>query len=134
AALGPGLEEARTLASPRALDGVARRLVDREHVAAVHASPRNPVAHSLVGQRSRRGLRRERCRDRPLVVIAEENERRAHDGREVRALVKRALGGRAVAEVADRASALAAKLLAPGEPGRVRYVSRDRDADRGDVP
>src|SRR3712207_8187241 len=48
--------------------------------------------------------------DRPLVVVAEEDERRAHHAREVRALVERALRRRAVAEVGDRARALAAEL------------------------
>ena len=52
---------------------------------------------------------------------------------EVGALVEGALGRRAVAEVDDRARALAFQLLPPGEAGRVRDVGPDRDADRRDV-
>src|SRR5207253_7955259 len=66
-------------------------------------------------------------RDRPLVVVAEEDERRAHHRREVRALVERALRGGAVAEVHDRDRALSLQLLSPGESGGVRDVRRDRD-------
>ena len=81
-----------------ARDRLARRLVDGEHVAAVDARARNPVAGRLVDERLGLRLRRERRRDRPLVVVAEEDERRAHHGGEVRALVEGALGGGAVAE------------------------------------
>ena len=93
----------RPVAGARARDGLARRLVDGEHVAAVDAHARHPVADRLVGERLGARLRGERRRDRPLVVVAEEDERRLHHGGEVRALVERALGGRAVAEVRDRA-------------------------------
>ena len=51
--------------------------------------PRGPPAARLL---------RERRRDRPLVVVAEQDERRPHDRREVDPLVERAFGGRAVAE------------------------------------
>ena len=68
-----------------------------------------------------------------MIVVAEEDERRAHDGGEVGALVERAFGRGAIAEVGDRAGVLAAQALAPGEPRRVRDVGRDRDADRRDV-
>ena len=88
----------RPLAARAARDGLARRLVDGEHVAAVDARARNPVAGGLVDERLGPRLRGERRRDRPLVVVAEEDERRAHHGREVGALVERALGGGAVAE------------------------------------
>src|SRR5207245_2143100 len=75
-----GLDEGRTASGTRALDGLARRLVDREHVTAVDANTRHPVADSLVGERLRARLRGQRRRDRPLVVVAEEDERRLRDG------------------------------------------------------
>ena len=78
-------------------------------------------------------LRRQRRRDRPLVVVAEEDQRRLHHRGEVRAFVERALARRAVAEVDDRDRLLALQLLPPREPGGVRHVRRDRDADRRDV-
>ncbi len=77
-------------------------------------------------------LRLERRRDRPLVVVAEEDQRRLHHGREVRAFVEGAFAGRAVPEVRDRGGRRALELLAPGEAGGVRDVRRDRHADRGD--
>ena len=83
---------------------LARRLVARRARRAPSTrSAGHPVAGRLVGERLGRGLRLDRRRDRPAVVVAEEDQRRAHHGREVRALVERALGGRAVAEVGDRA-------------------------------
>ena len=117
----------------RALDRLARRLVDREHVAAVDAHARHPVADGLVGERLGARLRLERRRDRPLVVVAEEDQRRLHHRREVGALVEGALARRAVAEVRDRDGRVALQLLAPREAGRVRDVRRDRHADRRDA-
>ena len=133
-AVGDRLDERRPVAGARARDRLARRLVDREHVAAV-----DPRARA---SRSRPPCRRAS----PPRVCAESGVEIAHwlllqkrtsgariTAGEVRALVERALGGGAVAEVRDRTRRLAAQLLAPGEPGRVRDVGRDRDADRGDV-
>ena len=107
----------RPLAGAGARDRVARRLVDGEHVAAVDARPRDPVAGRLVDERLGARLRRERRRDRPLVVVAEEDERRAHHGGEVGALVERALGGGAVAEEGQRAGA---SRRAAASPTRAR--------------
>ena len=119
-------------AGARPLDRLARRLVDREHVAAVDAHARHSVADGLVDERLGVRLRLERRRDRPLVVVAEEDQRRLHHGREVGAFVEGALARRAVAEVRDRDSRVALELLAPREAGGVRDVRRDRHADRGD--
>src|SRR5215218_213452 len=132
-AVADGLDERRPFARPRALNRLARRLVDGEHVEPVDASSRHPVAQRLVRERLRRGLRRERRRDRPAVVVAEENQRRAHHAGEVGALVERALRGRAVAEEHERAGTLATQLLPPRQPGGMRDMSPDRNADRGDV-
>ena len=85
------LDERRAAAAARTLDGLARRLVHGEHVAAVDAHAGHAVADSLVGERLGTRLRGERRRDRPLVVVAEQDERRLHDRGEVRALVERAL-------------------------------------------
>src|SRR3954454_6257044 len=100
--VGDGLDERRpvTGASPRGR--LASRLVHREHVAAVDAHARHPVADGLVGKSLGARLRLERRRDRPLVVVAEKNQRRLHDRREVGALVEGSLARRAVAEVGDR--------------------------------
>ena len=115
-----------------ALDRLARRLVHRQHVVAVHPHARHPVAGRLGRERLGARLLLHRRRDGPAVV-AEQDRRRAHDCGEVGALVKRALRGRAVAEVGDRDGLLPAQPLAPREADRVRHVRPDRHADRGDV-
>ena len=112
------------------VDRLARRLVDREHVRPVDAQARHPVPDRLVREGRRGRLRRERRRDRPLVVVAEEDYRRLHDPGEGRPLVERALGCRAVAEERERDAVLPFQLRAPGEPDRVRHLRRDRHADR----
>ena len=118
----------------RALDRLARRLVHREHVEPVDANAGDPVADRLVGERRGTRLRRERRRDRPAVVVADEaRPARPHRG-EVDALVERALARRAVAEERHRDRRLAAQLLPPREPGGVRDLRRDRHDDRADVP
>src|SRR5262245_30695275 len=96
--VGDRLDERGPLAAAGSGDRLAGGVVNREHVVAVHPNGGNPVADRLVCERRRRGLLRERRRDRPLVVVAEEDDRRLHDSRERRALVERALGGRAVAK------------------------------------
>src|SRR5918993_1090936 len=116
---------------------VVRRRVRRGAVADRFDEGRSAAAagagHRLAGERLRAGLVGERRRDRPLVVVAQKDERCPHDGGEVGALVECAFGGGAVTEERQRAGALAAQPLAPGKPRRVRHLRRDRDADRGDV-
>src|SRR5581483_2219184 len=102
-----GLDQRRPAAAASPLDRLPRGLVDREHVTTVHAHAGNPVAGRLVGERLRARLGGERGRDRPLVVVADEDERRARDRGEVHALVERALGRRAVTEEDERARPLA---------------------------
>src|SRR5579884_2199476 len=128
------LEERGTAARPRALDRLPRRLVDGEDVEAVDANAGHPVPDRLVGERRGARLRSERRRDREAVVVADEHERRLHDGGEVRPLLERPLGRRAVAEDHHRDAGLPLQLLPPGEAGRVRHVRPHRHADRRDVP
>src|SRR5579884_4135510 len=125
-------DEGRSAAGAGSLDGLPRRLVHREHVAAVDAHAGHPVPDGLVGERLRARLRLDRGRDRPLVVVAEEDQRRLHDSREIRALVERTFARRAVAEVRDRDGGIALQLLATGKPGSVGDLRPDRHADRGD--
>ena len=132
-AVRDSFDEGRAVARPRARDRLPCRLVDGQDVSAVDADSGHPVTGRLVGESRRTGLRLERGRDRPAVVVAEEDRRRAHHGREVGAFVERALRGSPVAEVRNRARRLAAELLPPGEADRVGHVGRDRDRDRGDT-
>ena len=123
------LDERRPVACSRPKCRVPRRLVHGEHVAAVDADARHPVADRLVGQRRRRGLLRERRRDRPLVVVAEEDDRRLHHPCERRALVERTLGRRAVAEQRERDPVLALEAASPRRT-RPHAVSASRSARR----
>src|SRR5918994_2342168 len=132
-AVADRFDEGRSAAAAGAGHRLAGGLEDGENVATVHPQPGDPVARRLVGERLRAGLVGERRRDRPLVVVAQKDERCPHDGGEVGALVECAFGGGAVTEERQRAGALAAQPLAPGKPRRVRHLRRDRDADRGDV-
>src|SRR5581483_12442716 len=72
------LDERRAAAAPRPLDRLARRAVDGEDVEPVDADARDAVAGGLVGEARRVRLPLERRRDRPLVVVADEDERRLH--------------------------------------------------------
>ena len=54
----------------RALDRLARRLEHGEHIPAVDAHARHPVARSLVRERLGTRLRGVRRRDRRAVVVA----------------------------------------------------------------
>src|SRR5439155_11733731 len=100
-------------AGSRTLDRLARCLVDRQHVASVHTHTGDPVTDRLVDECRRMRLATHGRRDRPLVVVAEEDKRRLHHPREVRTLVERALTRRTVTEERDRTGALALQLLAP---------------------
>ena len=80
-----------------------RRLRDREdgeHVVAVDAQAREAEAVGALVERDA-GLALERLADRPLVVLAEEHDRRVVDRGEDERLVDVALARRAVAEVGD---------------------------------
>src|SRR5512133_3840437 len=101
-AVADGLDERRAVARTGARYGLARGFVHGEDVEPVHPRGGHPVADRLVRESLGPGLRLDRRRDRPAVVVAEQDERRAHDGGEVRALVERTLGGGAVPEVRDR--------------------------------
>src|SRR5580765_7639197 len=120
--VGHRFDEGRSFPGSRTRDRLARRLVAGKDVGPVHPQARDAVADGLVGKCLRTRLRLDGSRDRPAVVVAEQDQRRPGDACEVRAFVERALGGRAVAEEGDRTRALTLQLLPPGEPGRVGHV------------
>ena len=133
-AVGDGLDERRAVAGARSLDGLARRLVDREHVASVDPDAGHPVADRLVGEASARpSAPRAASRSPTGCCCRRGSTGRLHDAREGRALVHGTLGGRAVAEVRDRDPVLALQPRAPRVADRVRDVRPDRNADRRDV-
>src|SRR5262245_5243090 len=104
--IGAGLDERRPLARTGNANALARRLVAREDIGAVHANAGHPVADGFVDERLRVRLLLDRRGDRPPVVVAEQHERRAHDGSEIGALVERPLGRGAVTEEGNRTGTL----------------------------
>ena len=102
-------DQGRAFAGVRALGGLLRGSVHREHVVAVDPDAREPVAlrafPDLPG-----GLVRGGHADRPAVVLTEQDHGGGEDAREVGALVEIALAGAAVAEVGDRTRARAVEL------------------------
>ena len=92
-----------------------------------------PAAAALPANELRGGLTVDRRRDRPAVVDAEQDHRGADDAGEVGGLVEVALGGGAVAEVAEHHPVLATQPHPPGEPDGVGDLCGDRDLGREDV-
>ena len=95
-----GLDERRALAVTGPLEGGLRDGVRRQHVVAVDPDAREAEAQRALVERDA-GLALDRLRDRPLVVLAEEDDRRVVGGGEDEGLVDVALRGRAVAKVRD---------------------------------
>lgn len=97
----------------------------------VDAHPGNAVAVGFVHDVLDLHLARARRRDRPVVVLAEPQDRQVRHGGEVHRYVPFALRGRTVAERAQHRAILTAYLHA----GRVRALRGDdltdrREADR----
>src|SRR3989442_1211516 len=116
-AIRHALDQGRTVAGARPLDRLARRGVDREDVVAVHLDAGQPVRQRLLRDRARVRLLLERDGDRPLVVLAHEDDGDAPHAGEVQRLVEVALGGRPVADAGASPCA---------RPAGGRAASRDR--------
>src|SRR5918994_4463583 len=123
------LDQRGALARSGAFDRVPRDGVHRQDVVAVDPDPRHAVAGRPGRDRSGELLVR-RDRDRPPVVLAEQDRGRAEHGGEVRALVEVAFGGGTVAEIDEGAGGAAVELRAHRPPDRVDDLRGDRDADR----
>ena len=132
-AVGLALDQRRAVAPA----GVAHRGVDRgvdvEGVVAVDDDAAEAVGVGAVGDVVDRRLRRHRHRDGVAVVLADEHHRELVDAGEVERLVEVALGGGALAEVADDHPVLAAELGGVGEAGGVGELGRDRGRAGDDV-
>ena len=98
--VGVGLDEGRSAALAGPLQRGLGDGVHRQHVVAVDPQPREAEAERALVQRDLR-LPLDRLGDGPLVVLAEEHDRRVEDAGPDERLVDVALAGRAVAEVAD---------------------------------
>ena len=79
-----------------------RRMIDREHVVAVHDLRGNAIAGAAIGDVRARHLHLERRRVGVLVVVADVARAELLHGGEIDALVPVAAAGGAVAEIAER--------------------------------
>ena len=109
-AVGHGLDQGRPAPASGALDSFGCGDVNGEDVVAVDLYPRNAIRVGLLGERFGGRLLVERHRDRPLVVLNDEDRLGAQDPGAVKALVEIALGGRTVAAKRHRHRVLVAKL------------------------
>src|SRR6266508_2131494 len=128
--VGHGLDQAR----PQAGAGIGDRLrgsgVHCDDVVAVHLLARKARGDGLLGQRLGRGLQLERHRDGPLIVVGDKHHGQLVHAGEVHRLPDVALGGRAVAEQADRNPRLLSELERIGDAGSVRRLRSHRNAKR----
>jgi len=110
AAIGDGFDEGRAFAVARAFDCGLGDGVDGEDVVAVDAHGGHAIGLALLRDRLRRALLADGHRDGPLVVLAEEDARRAVDRGEVHPAVEVVGRRRAVAHVAEHDDVVAARL------------------------
>ena len=130
-AVGERLDQDRAVAVAALVERPAGHRERREHVVAVDADAGEAVAAGALVERQP-GLAFGGLGDGPLVVLAEEHERRVVHRRPHEALVHVALRGGAVAEVDDRGLAvvvadLALEALAHGVAGGVQHLVADDD-------
>ena len=124
-AVGLDFDQAGAFAAARAPDRRRHRLVhlDRvvvRHLDAGHAVGRGAVGHPVDGRGAGLGHR-----DRPLVVLADEDHRQLPQGRQVQRLMKGALVGRAFAEEGHRHPVLAQLLGREGRAAGRRQAGAD---------
>ena len=95
-----------------------RLAIDREHVGAVDDDAVEPVRGGAVGDVLDRVREVRRRRVRPLVVVADKDDRELPDAGHVHRLVRVAARGGALAEPADRDTPVAPDLEREGHAGR----------------
>src|SRR6266566_3348955 len=113
-AIGHRLDESGAFAFSRPLHGGDRDVVDGHHVIAIDLDAGEPVPGRSKRKARRRRLDAARCRDRPLVVLQEEHDRRFRDAGQVEGLVKVTLGRAAFADVRHHDRVLASEAQPPG--------------------
>ena len=111
-AIGHGLDEGGSLAGVGPGEGEAGRGQDGQHVVAVDLDPGDAVALAALGDGGV-GLEAHRLGDRPLVVLAEEDDRDREAGREAERLGDVALAAGPVAEVGRRRPTAAPSSVTP---------------------
>jgi hypothetical protein len=127
--VGHALDHGRAFPAAGAGRGLPGGGEHGEDVVAVHLDAGNAIGQGLLGQGARTGLILPRHRDRPLVVLAQEEGRGGEDAGEVQGLVEIAFGGGPVAEECDRHLVRLAIAGGVGEVHGVRDLGRHRDGD-----
>src|SRR5437773_5802489 len=130
--VGDRFDEARSLAVSGALDSVACRVVNGHDVIAVDLDAFEAVTGGAQRKAWGRRLDAPRGRDRPLVVLQKERDRRLDNARQVERLVEIAFGRAAIADVGDDHRVLAPETESPRQAGGLRKLRRDRDLCRQD--
>src|SRR6202140_4542475 len=126
-AIGLALNERRTVAAPRAFDGLTGGVVHSERVEAVDDLRWYPV--SVGANRHVFDLHRLRRlgRGRVVIVLQDKERRKIPDGGEVQVFVEGAAIGRAVAEEADR------DLIGLAQPRRERGTGEESETAGDDA-
>ena len=129
-AIGQALDERRAVAAPGAFDRLAHHVDDGEEIVAVDLHAGEAVGDRLLRNRRRRRLQLARRGNRPVIVLAEEDDRRLDDAGEIGGLVKVALRRGALAEVDDDHIVFALEAEAPAETDGVRDLAGDGGVER----
>ncbi len=124
------LDERRHAVLPRPLHRFLRRHIHRQRIIPVDLNPIKPVRQRLLRNRLGSRLRMQRNRNRPLIILTEENDRQLVHPREVHGLMKVTFARRPVPEVTQHRVLLPAYLHPPRQTHRVRNLRRDRHRDR----
>src|SRR5579885_3643710 len=85
-AVDPRVDQRRTAAGAGALQGLDRRVVDGERIGAVDGDARHPIRGGTLGDGGHAHLLLAGHRDRPAVVLADEDDRQAVNAGEVESL------------------------------------------------
>src|SRR6266478_6510754 len=128
--IGQRLDQRWPAAGLRLDNGTAHRLTHRDDVVAVDLLALDAGGDSLLREGLRGGLLGERERDRPAVVVDDEDQRQTPHSGDVERLGNIALRGGAVPKGTDRDSFFAPELECQSDADRVRRVGPDRHANR----
>src|SRR5256714_12214737 len=113
-AIGLALDQTRAFTPPRACDGLASRLVDREDIQPIDGHAWHPVAGGAVGNIATAHVIGHRCRFGIAIVLGHENHRQFPDTRKIESFMEGALIGRAIPKETD--GHLASAIVLRGEP------------------
>src|SRR5215212_9652535 len=130
--VGPGFDQGRTIAPPRPVYGLFRRLVDREDVVAVHLIAGEAVTIGPSGDRARY-LQRRWDGDGVDVVLDKEDDGQVVDAGEVHRLVPVALAGRGLAAANQYHPVLVTHLERQSTPNRLRKLDTHRSRGGDDL-